>query len=69
MRTFISIVLIIAFSNIYAANITAQLDVSPVLVNDTFHLTYTASGSVDDDPDFSPVKTDFEVLSTNKAVT
>lgn len=67
MRTFISIVLIIAFSNIYAANITAQLDVSPVLVNDTFHLTYTASGSVDDDPDFSPVKTDFEVLSTQQS--
>ena len=67
MRTFISILLLIAFSNIYAANITAQLDVSPVLVNDTFHLTYTASGSVDDDPDFSPIKTDFEVLSTQQS--
>lgn len=67
MRTFISILLLIAFSNIYAANITTQLDVSPVLVNDTFHLTYTASGSVDDDPDFSPIKTDFEVLSTQQS--
>ena len=67
MRTFISILLLIAFSNIYAASITAQLDVSPVLVNDTFHLTYTASGSVDDDPDFSPIKTDFEVLSTQQS--
>ena len=67
MRFFISIVLLITCSNIYAANITAKLDVSPVLVSDTFHLTYTASGSVDDDPDFSPIKTDFELLGTQQS--
>lgn len=67
MRTFISIVLLLAFSNIYAANITAKLDVNPVLLNDTFHLSYTASGSVDDEPDFSPIKTDFELLSTQQS--
>lgn len=67
MRHFISIVLLMAFSNIYAANITAKLDVNPVLVNDTFHLTYTASGSVDDDPDFSAIKKDFELLGTQQS--
>ena len=67
MRIFISFILLIAFSNIYAANITAKLDVSPVLVSDTFHLTYTASGSVDDEPDFSPIKTDFELLGTQQS--
>lgn len=67
MRIFISFVLLIIFSNIYAANITAELDISPVLVSDTFHLTYTASGSVDDDPDFSPIKTDFELLNTQQS--
>ena len=67
MRNFISIVLLLAFSNVYAANITAQLDVNPVLVNDTFHLTYTASGSVDDDPDFSPINNDFELLGTQQS--
>lgn len=67
MRFFISIVLLITYSNIYAANITAKLDVSPVLVNDVFHLTYTSSGSVDDDPDFSPIKTDFELLGTQQS--
>lgn len=67
MRHFISIVLLMAFSNIYAANITAKLDVNPVLVNDTFHLTYTASGSVDDDPDFSAIKNDFELLRTQQS--
>lgn len=67
MKYFISIVLLMAFSNLYAANITAKLDVNPVLVNDTFHLTYTASGSVDDDPDFSAVKNDFELLRTQQS--
>ena len=67
MRFFISIVLLIAYSNIYAANITAKLDINPVLVTDTFHLTYTASGSVDDDPDFSPIKADFELLGTQQS--
>lgn len=67
MRTLISIIFLMAFNHIYAANITAQLDVNPVLVNDTFHLTYTASGSVDDDPDFSPIKNDFELLGTQQS--
>ena len=67
MRTLLSIILLVSFGNIYAANITAKLDVSPVLVNDTFHLTYTASGSVDDDPDFSSIKNDFEILGTQQS--
>ena len=67
MKSFFSIILLIAFSNIYAANITAKLDVSQVLVSDTFHLTYAASGSVDGEPDFSPIETDFELLSTQQS--
>lgn len=67
MRTFISILFLIAFSNLYAATITAKLDVNPVLVNDTFYLTYTASGSIDDDPDFSPINNDFEILGTQQS--
>ena len=67
MRIFISFILLIAFSNLYAANITAQLDVNPVLVNDTFHLTYTASGSIDDDPDFGPIEAMFDVLGTQQS--
>jgi len=67
MKIFISFMLLIASSNLYAANITAQLDVSPVLVNDTFRLTYTASGSIDDDPDFSPLEAMFDVLGTQQS--
>ena len=67
MKVFISFILYLACSNLYAANITAQLDVNPVLVNDTFRLTYTVSGSVDGDPDFSPIEKTFEVLSTQQS--
>lgn len=67
MRIFISFILLVSFSNIHAATITAKLDVSPVLVNDTFRLTYTAAGSVDDDPDFSPINKDFELLGTQQS--
>ena len=67
MRIFISFIFLIAFSNIYAADITTQLDVNPVLVNDTFRLTYTASGSVDDDPDFGPIEAMFDVLGTQQS--
>lgn len=67
MRIFISFILLISFSNIFAANITSKLDVNPVLVNDIFHLTYTASGSVDDEPDFSPIEIDFELLGTQQS--
>ncbi len=67
MKTLISLLFLIAFNNVYATNITAQLDVNPVLVNDTFHLIYTASGSVDDDPDFNPITNDFELLGTRQS--
>lgn len=67
MRTFISILFLMAFSNLYAATITAKLNVNPVLVNDTFQLTYTASGSIDDEPDFSPIENIFELLGTQQS--
>ncbi len=67
MKTLISLLFLIAFNNVYAANISAQLDVNPVLVNDTFHLTYIASGAVDGEPDFSPVTNDFELLGTRQS--
>ena len=48
-------------SQSWAASISAQLDVSPVLLSDSFHLTYTASGSVDADPNLNPIKKHFEI--------
>ena len=61
-----SILLILAI-NAYAATYTAQLDVNPVLLSDSFQLTYTAEGTIDDEPDFSPIATNFDILGTRKS--
>lgn len=54
-------------SQSWAASISAQLDVSPVLLSDSFHLTYTASGSVDADPNLNPIKKHFEILGNQQS--
>ena len=42
-----------------------QVDARPdrVAMNESLQLVYTATGSLDDDPDFSPLSKDFEILS------
>jgi len=46
-----------------AANITARLDRNPVSLDESFHLVYEADSNVDD-PDFSVLSRDFEILSS-----
>lgn len=67
IRKFLFIIFILFTNNIFAATITAQLDVNPVLINDSFHLIYTAEGSVDGDPDFSPINKDFKLRGTQQS--
>ncbi len=50
-----------------AANITVTTSRNPVTLDDSFHLIYEADSSVDDDPDFSPVYQDFDVLSSSQS--
>jgi hypothetical protein len=46
-----------------AANITARLDRNPVSLDESFHLVYEADSNVDD-PDFSVLDKNFEILSS-----
>ncbi len=63
-----SILLLLIISNkLFAATISAQVDLNPVLLSDSFNLTYTAEGSVDDDPDFSQIKDHFDILNSSKS--
>ena len=63
-----SILLLFFVSNrLFAATISAQVDLNPVLLSDSFNLTYTAEGSVDDDPDFSRIKNNFDILNSAKS--
>ena len=60
-----TLVLLILSSNLYAATLTAQLNTTTVIITDSFRLTYTADGSVDGDPDFAPIKHDFQLIGTS----
>lgn len=48
-----------------AATITVHTDRNPAVLQESFQLTFEATGDVDDDPDFSPLEQDFQVLSTS----
>lgn len=46
-----------------AAAIDVRVDRDPASMEESFQVIFQASGDVDDDPDFSPLDRDFEVLS------
>jgi len=58
----IGLVLLFITSSAAVAEITVQTDRNPVGLNESFELTFTAGGSVDDDPDFTPLEDDFDLL-------
>ena len=49
-----------------AAVIKANPDRNPVQMNETFNLVFSSEERVDDDPDFSPLNEDFEIISQNQ---
>jgi hypothetical protein len=58
--------LLISAPALAAANITARLDRNPVSLDESFHLVYEADSNVDD-PDFSALDRDFEILSSSQS--
>ncbi|MDT8282049.1 MAG: BatD family protein [Gammaproteobacteria bacterium] len=50
-----------------ASNIVVTTSRNPVALDDSFHLLYEADSSVDDDPDFTPIYKDFDVLSSSQS--
>lgn len=50
-----------------AAKIEVSLDRNPVPLNESFTLIFSASESPDDDPDFSPLEKDFEVMGQSQS--
>ena len=48
-----------------AASITVYTDRNPAVLQESFQLIFEATGDVDDDPDFSPLEQDFQVISTS----
>ena len=53
-------------TNVFATDITVSLDRSPVSVDESFQILFTASESPDADPDFSPLEQDFMIQSQSQ---
>ena len=70
MRTYIYslfiFVLSVFFGQVAAAIITVSTDRSPVSINESFQIIFTSEGSVDDDPDFAPLSSAFQIISTSQ---
>ena len=53
-------------TNVFASDITVSLDRSPVSVDESFQILFTANESPDSDPDFSPLEQDFTIQSQSQ---
>jgi len=60
------ILLLICSHSALAIEIKTTLDRNPVSINESVQLTFTATESPDDDPDFSPLEKDFEILNQSQ---
>lgn len=66
-RLFSILLISILITPVYAAEITASVNRNPISLDESFTLSLRAKGSVDEDPDLSPLQKDFEVLSTSQS--
>ncbi len=57
---------LIAVDVVLATEIKATIDRNPVVVNESFQITFTATESPDDDPDFSVLRENFEILNQSQ---
>jgi hypothetical protein len=53
-------------SHVFATDITVSLDRSPVSVDESFQIIFTASESPNADPDFSPLEQDFAIQNQSE---
>jgi len=49
-------------SPLFAADISVKIDRNPVNLNESFQIIFSATDKPDGEPDFSPLKKDFEIL-------
>jgi hypothetical protein len=57
------ILLGLTMGEVYAAQIKVAVDRNPVGLEESFQLIFTAAETPDDDPDFSPLEQDFDIIS------
>lgn len=64
---FAAVVMLLFASALPAADISVRVDRSPVALSESFQIVFEADGNVDDDPDFSPLERDFQIISTSQS--
>lgn len=62
------LLMMVAMQNVWAVDITAQVDRNPVNFNSSFMLVFSATDSPDGDPDFTPLKKDFDIINQQKNI-
>ncbi|MGZ5011276.1 MAG: BatD family protein, partial [Methylobacter sp.] len=53
--------------NVFAAQIGVSFDRNPVSLDESFQIIFTANDTPDNDPDFSPLEQDFEILGQSQS--
>ncbi len=62
--SFLSLVLfLLSINSVLAVEIKTTIDRNPININESFQIIFTATESPDDDPDFSPLVSNFEILN------
>ncbi|RDH81596.1 MAG: hypothetical protein DIZ80_16115 [endosymbiont of Galathealinum brachiosum] len=64
IKAFFLLLLLISF-NAHAVDINVKADRTQIEINETFTLIFEADGDTDDEPDFSPLEKDFQILGTS----
>jgi len=60
------LIFLISNQTALATEIKVTVDRNPISINESVQLTFTASTSPDDDPDFAPLEKDFNILNQSK---
>ena len=67
LRTVFIFMLTLLSMAVHATTITVSTDRDPAVLNESFVMTFRSDGSVDGDPDFSPLNRNFRILSTGQS--
>jgi hypothetical protein len=51
----------------WAAQVVVSVDRNPVSIDDSFQIVFSADETPDDDPDFSPLEQDFDIISQSNS--
>ncbi len=64
---FLLLLLIVVPADGFAAQIEVSFDRNPVSLDESFQIIFTANDTPDNDPDFSPLEQDFDVLGQSQS--